>query len=121
MKPLSESCVLHALKVARLNLKEEVRLLDLCGTSSLLVVARGYAQKRHHEQYLVYFSGPNVGFSEEEWDSHKQLGLLHLFSDFGLHISLMVACIERLWRSGITRENVSYWCSCSTSTDLWIG
>ena len=45
------------------------------------------------------------GFSEEEWEQYKQLGLLHLLAISGLHISLMVACIERLcWRSGITRE-----------------
>ena len=46
-----------------------------------------------------------TGFSEEEWEQYKQLGLLHLLAISGLHISLMVACIERLsWRSGITRE-----------------
>ena len=58
------------------------------------------------KQYtLALLLADRSGFSEEEWEQYKQLGLLHLLAISGLHISLMVACIERLcWRSGITRE-----------------
>ena len=101
--------VLHALKVERLNSSmkpvpgfwsfvEHLR-------SWLLQVVRSQKDSRIKQYTLALLLADRSGFSEEEWEQYKQLGLLHLLAISGLHISLMVACIERLsWRSGITRE-----------------
>ena len=101
--------VLHALKVERLNSSmkpvpgfwsfvEHLR-------SWLLQVMRSQKDSRIKQYTLALLLADRSGFSEEEWEQYKQLGLLHLLAISGLHISLMVACIERLcWRSGITRE-----------------
>lgn len=101
--------VLHALKVERLNsgrksvsgfwsFVEHLR-------SWLLQVVRSQKDSRMKQYTLALLLADRTGFSEEEWEQYKQLGLLHLLAISGLHISLMVACIERLsWRSGITRE-----------------
>lgn len=101
--------VLHALKVERLNSSmkpvpgfwsfvEHLR-------SWLLQVVRAQKDSRIKQYTLALLLADRSGFSEEEWEQYKQLGLLHLLAISGLHISLMVACIERLsWRSGITRE-----------------
>ena len=101
--------VLHALKVERLNsgrksvsgfwsFVEHLR-------SWLLQVVRSQKDSRIKQYTLALLLADRSGFSEEEWEQYKQLGLLHLLAISGLHISLMVACIERFcWRSGITRE-----------------
>ena len=101
--------VLHALKVERLNsgrksvsgfwiFVEHLR-------SWLLQGIRSQKDNRIKQYTLALLLADRTGFSEEEWEQYKQLGLLHLLAISGLHISLMVACIERLcWRSGITRE-----------------
>lgn len=101
--------VLHTLKVERLNsgrksvsgfwsFVEHLR-------SWLLQVVRAQKDSRIKQYTLALLLADRSGFSEEEWEQYKQLGLLHLLAISGLHISLMVACIERLsWRSGITRE-----------------
>ena len=101
--------VLHALKVERLNsgmksvpgfwsFVEQLR-------SWLLQGVRSQKDSRIKQYTLALLLADRTGFSEEEWEQYKQLGLLHLLAISGLHISLMVACIERLcWRSGITRE-----------------
>ena len=101
--------VLHALKVERLNFSmkpvtgfwsfvEHLR-------SQLLQVVRAQKDSRIKQYTGALLLADRTGFSEEEWEQYKQLGLLHLLAISGLHISLMVACIERLcWRSGITRE-----------------
>lgn len=101
--------VLHALKVERLNAGMKsvsgfwsfVELLR----SWLLQEVRSQKDSRMKQYTLALLLANRTGFSEEEWEQYKQLGLLHLLAISGLHISLMVACIERLcWRSGITRE-----------------
>ena len=101
--------VLHALKVERLN----ARLKSVPGVwsyvehlrSQLLQVVRAQKDSRMKQYTGALLLADRTGFSEEEWEQYKQLGLLHLLAISGLHISLMVACIERLcWRSGITRE-----------------
>ena len=101
--------VLHTLKVERLNsgrksvsgfwsFVEHLR-------SWLLQVVRAQKDSRIKQYTLALLLADRSGFSEEEWEQYKQLGLLHLLAISGLHISLMVACIERIcWRSGITRE-----------------
>ena len=101
--------VLHALKVERMNSSmkpvsgfwsfvEHLR-------SQLLQVVRSQKDSRMKQYTLALLLADRSGFSEEEWEQYKQLGLLHLLAISGLHISLMVACIERLsWRIGITRE-----------------
>ena len=101
--------VLHALKVERLNsgmkpvpgfwsFVEHLR-------SWLLQVVRAQKDSRIKQYTGALLLADRSGFSEEEWEQYKQLGLLHLLAISGLHISLMVACIEQLcWRSGITRE-----------------
>ena len=101
--------VLHALKVERLNSSmkpvpgfwsfvEHLR-------SWLLEVVRSQKDSRMKQYTLALLLADRTGFNEEEWEQYKQLGLLHLLAISGLHISLMVACIERLcWRGGITRE-----------------
>ena len=101
--------VLHALKVERMNSSmkpvsgfwsfvEHLR-------SQLLQVVRTQKDSRIKQYTGALLLADRSGFSEEEWEQYKQLGLLHLLAISGLHISLMVACIERLcWRSGITRE-----------------
>ena len=101
--------VLHALKVVRLNggmksvpgfwsYVENLRF-------QLLQVVRNQKDSRMKQYTGALLLADRTGFSEEEWEQYKQLGLLHLLAISGLHISLMVACIERLsWRSGITRE-----------------
>ena len=101
--------VLHALKVERMNSSmkpvkgfwsfvEHLR-------SQLLQVVRSQKDSRIKQYTGALLLADRTGFSEEEWEQYKQLGLLHLLAISGLHISLMVACIERLcWRSGITRE-----------------
>ena len=100
---------LHTLKVERLNsgrksvsgfwsFVEHLR-------SWLLQVVRAQKDSRIKQYTLALLLADRSGFSEEEWEQYKQLGLLHLLAISGLHISLMVACIERLsWRNGITRE-----------------
>ena len=101
--------VLHALKVERLN----SRMKSVSGfwsfvehlRSWLLQGIRSQKDSRIKQYTLALLLADRSGFSEEEWEQYKQLGLLHLLAISGLHISLMVACIERLcWRSGITRE-----------------
>ena len=101
--------VLHALKVERLNGGRK----SVPGFGSfvehlrfwLLQVVRTQKDSRMKQYTLALLLADRTGFSEEEWEQCKQLGLLHLLAISGLHISLMVACIERLcWRSGITRE-----------------
>ena len=101
--------VLHALKVERMNSSmkpvsgfwsfvEHLR-------SWLLQGIRSQKDSRIKQYTGALLLADRTGFSEEEWEQYKQLGLLHLLAISGLHISLMVACIERLcWRSGITRE-----------------
>lgn len=101
--------VLHALKVERLN----AGMKSVSGfwsfvehlRSWLLQVVRSQKDSRIKQYTLALLLADRSGFSEEEWEQYKQLGLLHLLAISGLHISLMVACIERIcWRSGITRE-----------------
>lgn len=101
--------VLHALKVERLN----SRMKSVSGfwsfvehlRSWLLQGIRSQKDSRIKQYTLALLLADRSGFSEEEWEQYKQLGLLHLLAISGLHISLMVVCIERLcWRSGITRE-----------------
>ena len=101
--------VMHALKVERLNsgmksvpgFRSFVEYLR----SWLLQGIRSQKDSRIKQYTLALLLSDRSGFSEEEWEQYKQLGLLHLLAISGLHISLMVACIERLcWRSGITRE-----------------
>ena len=101
--------VLHALKVERMN----SRMKSVSGfwsfvehlRSQLLQVVRTQKDSRMKQYTLALLLADRTGFSEEEWEQYKQLGLLHLLAISGLHISLMVACIERLsWRIGITRE-----------------
>ena len=101
--------VLHVLKVERLN----AGMKSVSGfwsfvehlRSWLLQVVRSQKDSRIKQYTLALLLADRSGFSEEEWEQYKQLGLLHLLAISGLHISLMVACIERLcWRSGITRE-----------------
>ena len=101
--------VLHALKVERLN----SRMKSVSGfwsfvehlRSWLLQVVRAQKDSRIKQYTGALLLADRTGFSEEEWEQYKQLGLLHLLAISGLHISLMVACIERFcWRSGITRE-----------------
>ena len=105
--------VLHALKVERLNagrksvpgfwsFMEHLR-------SQLLQVVRSQKDSHMKQYTLALLLADRTGISEEEWEQYKQLGLLHLLAISGLHISLMVACIERLcWRSGITREKTRF-------------
>ena len=89
--------VLHALKVERLNSSmkpvpgfwsfvEHLR-------SRLLQVVRSQKDSRIKQYTLALLLADRSGFSEEEWEQYKQLGLLHLLAISGLHISLMVACI----------------------------
>ncbi|MBS4949482.1 MAG: ComEC/Rec2 family competence protein, partial [Granulicatella adiacens] len=101
--------VLHALKVDRLN----SRMKSVPGfwsfvehlRSQLLQVMRAQKDSRIKQYTGALLLADRTGFSEEEWEQYKQLGLLHLLAISGLHISLMVACLERLsWRIGITRE-----------------
>ena len=101
--------VLHALKVERLNsgMKSVPGFWSFVEhlRSWLLQVVRSQKDSRIKQYTLALLLADRSGFSEEEWEQYKQLGLLHLLAISGLHISLMVACIERLsWRSGITRE-----------------
>lgn len=101
--------VLHALKVERLNggIKSVPGFWSLVEhlRSQLLQVVRTQKDSRMKQYTLALLLADRTGFSEEEWEQYKQLGLLHLLAISGLHISLMVACIEQLcWRSGITRE-----------------
>ena len=101
--------VLHALKVERLNggMKSVPGFWSFVEhlRSQLLQVVRTQKDSRMKQYTLALLLADRTGFSEEEWEQYKQLGLLHLLAISGLHISLMVACIERLcWRSGITRE-----------------
>lgn len=101
--------VLHALKVERLNsgMKSVSGFWSFVEhlRSWLLQVVRSQKDSRIKQYTLALLLSDRSGFSEEEWEQYKQLGLLHLLAISGLHISLMVACIERLcWRSGITRE-----------------
>ena len=101
--------VLHALKVERLNsgMKSVSGFWSFVEhlRSWLLQVVRSQKDSRMKQYTLALLLADRSGFSEEEWEQYKQLGLLHLLAISGLHISLMVACIERLsWRIGITRE-----------------
>ena len=101
--------VLHALKVERLNssMKSVTGFWSFVEhlRSWLLQGVRSQKDSRIKQYTLALLLADRSGFSEEEWEQYKQLGLLHLLAISGLHISLMVACIERLcWRSGITRE-----------------
>lgn len=101
--------VLHALKVERLNsgMKSVSGFWSFVEhlRSRLLQVVRAQKDSRIKQYTGALLLADRTGFSEEEWEQYKQLGLLHLLAISGLHISLMVACIERLcWRSGITRE-----------------
>ena len=101
--------VLHALKVERLNtgMKSVPGFWSFVEhlRSQLLQLVRSQKDSHMKQYTLALFLADRTGFSEEEWEQYKQLGLLHLLAISGLHISLMVACIERLcWRSGITRE-----------------
>ena len=101
--------VLHALKVERLNssMKSVPGFWSFVEhlRSWLLQVVRSQKDSRIKQYTLALLLADRTGFSDEEWEQYKQLGLLHLLAISGLHISLMVACIERLsWRSGITRE-----------------
>ena len=101
--------VLHALKVERLNsgMKSVSGFWSFAEhlRSWLLQVVRSQKDSRMKQYTLALLLADRSGFSEEEWEQYKQLGLLHLLAISGLHISLMVACIERLcWRIGITRE-----------------
>ena len=101
--------VMHALKVERLNsgMKSVPGFWSFVEylRSWLLQGIRSQKDSRIKQYTLALLLSDRSGFSEEEWEQYKQLGLLHLLAISGLHISLMVACIERLcWRSGITRE-----------------
>ena len=101
--------VLHSLKVERLNsgMKSVSGFWSFVEhlRSWLLQGIRSQKDSRIKQYTLALLLADRSGFSEEEWEQYKQLGLLHLLAISGLHISLMVACIERLcWRSGITRE-----------------
>ena len=101
--------VLHALKVERFNsgMKSVSGFWSFVEhlRSWLLQGVRSQKDSRIKQYTLGLLLADRSGFSEEEWEQYKQLGLLHLLAISGLHISLMVACIERLcWRSGITRE-----------------
>lgn len=101
--------VLHALKVERLNsgMKSVPGFWSFVEhlRSWLLQGVRSQKDSRIKQYTLALLLADQSGFSEEEWEQYKQLGLLHLLAISGLHISLMVACIERLcWRGGITRE-----------------
>ena len=101
--------VLHALKVERLNagMKSVPGFWSFVEhlRSQLLQVVHAQKDSRIKQYTGALLLADRTGFSEEEWEQYKQLGLLHLLAISGLHISLMVACIERLsWRSGITRE-----------------
>lgn len=101
--------VLHALKVERLkaSMKSVPGFWSFVEhlRSQLLQLVRSQKDSRMKQYTLALLLADRTGFSEEEWEQYKQLGLLHLLAISGLHISLMVACIERLcWRSGITRE-----------------
>ena len=101
--------VLHALKVERMNsgMKSVPGFWSFVEhlRSQLLQGVRSQKDSRIKQYTLALLLADRSGFSEEEWEQYKQLGLLHLLAISGLHISLMVACIERLsWRSGITRE-----------------
>ena len=101
--------VLNALKVERLNsgMKPVPGFWSFVEHLRSLLLQGVHAQKdsRMKQYTLALLLADRSGFSEEEWEQYKQLGLLHLLAISGLHISLMVACIERLfWRSGITRE-----------------
>lgn len=101
--------VLHALKVERLNsgMKSVSGFWSFVEhlRSWLLEGVRSQKDSRIKQYTLALLLADRSGFSEEEWEQYKQLGLLHLLAISGLHISLMVACIEQLcWRSGITRE-----------------
>ena len=101
--------VLHALKVERINssMKSVSGFWSFVEhlRSWLLEGVRSQKDSRIKQYTLALLLADRSGFSEEEWEQYKQLGLLHLLAISGLHISLMVACIEQLcWRSGITRE-----------------
>ena len=101
--------VMHALKVERLNsgMKSVPGFWSFVEylRSWLLQGIRSQKDSRIKQYTLALLLSDRSEFSEEEWEQYKQLGLLHLLAISGLHISLMVACIERLcWRSGITRE-----------------
>ena len=101
--------VLHALKVERLNagMKSVPGFWNYVEhlRYQLLQVVHVQKDSRIKQYTLALLLADRTGFSEEEWEQYKQLGLLHLLAISGLHISLMVACIERLcWRIGITRE-----------------
>ena len=101
--------VIHALKVERLNsgMKSVSGFWSFVEhlRSWLLEGVRSQKDSRIKQYTLALLLADRTGFSEEEWEQYKQLGLLHLLAISGLHISLMVACIERLsWRIGITRE-----------------
>ena len=101
--------VLHALKVERMNSS----MKPVTGFWSFVEHLRSRLLETLHVQKdsrIKQYTGAllladRTGFSEEEWEQYKHLGLLHLLAISGLHISLMVACLERLsWRIGITRE-----------------
>ena len=101
--------VLHALKVERMNssMKSAPGFWSFVEylRSQLLQVVRAQKDSRIKQYTGALLLADRTGFSEEEWEQYKQLGLLHLLAISGLHISLMVACLERLsWRIGITRE-----------------
>ena len=96
--------VLHALKVERLNSS----MKSVPGFWSFVEHLRSQLLEMLHVQKdsrIKQYTGAllladRTGFSEEVWEQYKQLGLLHLLAISGLHISLMVACIERLsWRN----------------------
>ena len=65
------------------------------------------------KQYtLALLLADRTGFSEEEWEQYKQLGLLHLLAISGLHISLMaLVSSDSLGEAALLeRKRVDYWC-----------
>lgn len=75
----------------------------------IIKTIRGQKDSKVKQYAQALLLADRQDFDEEVWQQYKELGILHLLAISGLHISLMVSCIEKLlWRLGLTREKTGW-------------